>query len=100
VIAGSNPVVVSISKGAKMAKVNFCRPGGLISSCTAREMKKCQFYQKSSFGNYCMYRREEIQLDSGDFHCSCVDAQYDARKKLKDDKKLLEKEEREGRIDV
>lgn len=83
-----------------MSKPNFCCPGPM-STCTAKEMEKCKFYDKSTHGKYCMYRVESILMDSGDFHCSCVAAQIDARKKKhEEDKKLIEKEHKEGDIDV
>lgn len=56
-------------------KKNFCHIS-LMSACTAKdseERKGCEFYEKSSIKNNCMY----LIFDE---YCGCLKAQIEARK--------------------
>jgi len=76
-------------------KINYCRCARLISYCTAEEeetMKKCKYYDSSSFGRWCMYCDESITSYNGEACCKCADAQLEARKKYNEEK-IKESEE-------
>ena len=62
-------------------KKNYCRADRLISYCTAniRDYLKCKHGVKSSHGDFCMYRDENIRSEKGEDNCRCAEAQKESR---------------------
>jgi hypothetical protein len=63
---------------AEEEKENFCKFGNGVSTCTAgAKWEICAFARKHSSSSRCLDRRDLDDI----VHCSCSDAQDDARDK-------------------
>jgi hypothetical protein len=77
-------------------KSNFCKSGGLMVVCSAKNPKECKFFKKNPYHQRCTY--QTIELAEDEYHCGCIEARCELCENKKEQEEILYQEIMQGEL--